>query len=244
MDKFLSIPIFFNMTKQFSIKKISNNIYKIEEPWFKEHANLYLFSDKKSCLLIDAGLGLFNVKDFLESKGFKNIKVVLTHAHFDHFGGIKYFLSKDIFIPPKIYKNLKNKKLWGLDFLKVEDFSPDINFIKVEKIFKSFFVPPAMEINDNIKVGKFNLKIIEAPGHSDDSVVYYDNKNEILVTGDTLYNGKAYFDLPNSGKVDFIKSLKKIISLDFDLVLPGHNEVFNKVKALKIIEDWTKELMG
>ncbi|MEI6580184.1 MAG: hypothetical protein WCN92_12105 [Eubacteriales bacterium] len=67
-------PLFFkkNMEKNFSIKKISNNIYRIEEPWFKEHANLYLFKGKKFDLLIDCGLGIFNLKEFLNNKIFNS----------------------------------------------------------------------------------------------------------------------------------------------------------------------------
>jgi len=226
------------MIKQFSLKKINNNICKIEEKWFKEHANLYLFGDKNSSLLIDAGLGLFDIKKFLKNKGFKNIKVALTHAHFDHFGGIKHFSQDEILLTKKMYKNLKDKHLSGLKFLNSKDFSPKINFSDIKSTFQRFSAPIKPKFINNIKIGKLNFKIIKVPGHTDDSVAYYDGKNGNLVTGDALYNGKIYSNFINSDNKKFKKSLNAISNLDFDLVFPGHNSIFNKKKALKIISKW------
>ena len=64
------------MKTQFKITKIDKDIYKIQETWFKEHANFYLFGNKKKSLLIDAGLGFFNIKEFLEKKGFKKAEIL------------------------------------------------------------------------------------------------------------------------------------------------------------------------
>ena len=223
------------MKTQFKITKIDNSIYKIQETWFKEHANLYLFKGKESCLLIDAGIGLFNIKEFLEKKGFKNIKVALTHAHFDHFGGIRHFLPKNILITKKIFKNLKNNSLFGLKFLKQKDLPKKINYQEVKKIFTSFNVPTEPNFIKNIKVGKFNFEIIEMPGHTNDSIIYYDKKNKILITGDVIYDGKIYSNFLNSDKNKLKTSLKNISTLDFTMALPGHNQILNKNKVLKII---------
>lgn len=243
VDEFPSIPIsFFSMIKKFSFKKISDNIYKIEEKWFKEHANFYLFKGDKFDLLIDCGLGLFDIKKFLEKKGFKNIKVALTHSHFDHIGGIKSFLPKDILITKRIYKNCKNKHLLGLKFLNLKDFHPAIDLFAVNSLFQNFeFLAKPKNIR-NIKTGNFNFKIIGTPGHTDESVVYYDIKNKILVTGDALYSGKMYYDFSNSNAQKFKKSLEFISSLDFNSVFPGHNNILSKEKSMKIISKWESYL--
>lgn len=237
------------MIKKFSIKKINNNVYQIEEPWFKEHANLYLFKGSKFNLLIDCGLGLFNIKEFLNKEGFKNIKVSLTHSHFDHAGGIKYFSPKEILITPKIYRNLKDKRMWGLEYLKQEDFDKEMlseaNLFNIRKIYKNYDatpIGPKPRLFTKIDVGSFCFELINMPGHTNDSVAYYDRKKGILITGDALYIGKVYFNLLNSNKQKFKASLKNIAHLDFNLVLPGHNRIFNKAKALKIVDIWSRDL--
>jgi len=216
------------MKTQFKVTKINNDIYKIQETWFKEHANFYLFGNKKESLLIDAGLGFFDIKKFLEKQGFKNIKVALTHAHFDHFGGIRHFLPSEILITKKIYKNIKDKKLIGLNYLHSKDFSKKINFPEIEKIFDHFSILANPKNIKNIRINKFNFKVISTPGHTDDSVAYYDKNNGILVTGDTLYAGETYFNFPNSDMKKIKLSLGKIKNLDFKIVLPGHGHILKK----------------
>ncbi len=245
---FRPFPVFF-MLEYFTIKKINNNIYKITEAWFKEHANLYLIKGDKFNLLVDAGLGVFNIKEFLNKQGFKNIKVILTHSHFDHAGGIKHFLPNELLINKKILKNLQDKKLWGLEYLEANDFNKKIlkklTDKSAEEICKNYNISIFKLLENNISkinLRNFCFKLIYSPGHSNDSFIYYDEKNKILITGDALYDGKIYIHLINSNKKKFKESLKKIVKLDFNLVLTGHNKILNKIEALGVIKKWSKEL--
>jgi glyoxylase-like metal-dependent hydrolase (beta-lactamase superfamily II) len=89
-----------------------------------------------------------------------------------------------------------------------------------------------------LKVGKYNFQIIPSPGHTSDSVLLFDPRNKILVSGDTLYDGTPYANFPDSNKKEFLVSLEAIRSLDYQLVLPGHNKMLNKKLAQSVIENW------
>ena len=228
----------------FSVKKINNSVYHIKETFFSEAANMFLIKKSFSCLLIDCGIGLFNIKQFLNGLGFENIKLFLTHSHFDHSGGIKFFEGKEIIIANKqLFNNLKNKNLWAVEFLKPELFSKSHIKDKTVKDFCKNFkieVPLGLELYKKtiIHLGNHCFVIVGAPGHTDDSVILFDKNKKIIISGDALYQGKPYFQMPNSNIVNFRNSLNMIKNINPDICLAGHNKPLNKKEIKQTIHQW------
>ena len=222
----------------FKIQKIQKNIYKIWEPWYKEFANIYLFKNGDKCLIFDAGLGLFNLKHFLVDLGYQEFYIALSHVHFDHCGGVKHFNPEEIIISKKQRDNILNKKLLALNYFYEQDLILDgYNYEK--NIFDySYLKNINLNKNKQIVFGEFKFNILGSPGHTDDSLIYYEENNKILISGDSLYDGKIYFDFPNSNKIEFIESLKKIDKIKFNTVLAGHNFILGKEKSQLLIDDW------
>jgi len=48
----------------FDMTAVEDGIWQIKEPWYAEHANMYLFEGSDYPLLIDAGIGTANVNSF------------------------------------------------------------------------------------------------------------------------------------------------------------------------------------
>lgn len=236
------------MSTWFTLQPITKDIYQIVEPYYREHANLYLITGHQFDLLIDGGLGLANVKSFLVKCGFKP-RLFLTHAHFDHSGGLKHFLPHELMITRKVADNLK-KGFCGKEFLRPEDF----NKLATKKLLKQdptflcehYTIPFPSKLkpysNTSIRVGNYMFRIIMTPGHTDDSLIIYEPKHRLLITGDTLYDGQIYKDLPNSNRSAFTQSLAKLATLRFRLVLPGHNALLPRNQALRTIQRWREEL--
>lgn len=137
---------------------------------------LELGGKEKKTILVDAGFDGKNVVRFLKSKGIRHLDAVLvTHAHRDHYGGVKALIENRILIS-QIYFNLPDQKLcdreqpWGCKYSDVQEtlrfykdsgvkvlsakaptmFYEDLN-VKLELLyaFDGVHVPvPHTEIND------------------------------------------------------------------------------------------------
>ena len=186
------------------VNKISDNVYKISND-----SNIYYIKDLN--IVIDAGNRDFyeSVKTDLESVcDLEEIEIViLTHLHYDHIGCF------DLFPNAKFYSTKRG----------VEDYKKDkISLILNEEIANMF----DFELHD---VGELELperlEVMESPGHSSAGLIVLDKENKILFSGDTKFD-KGYigrYDLPTSDKEELKSSLRKIDSLDYEVLCPGHD---------------------
>lgn len=83
-----------------------------------------------------------------------------------------------------------------------------------------------LEENKNYTINDFNFKIIKTPGHTNDSVTFYFEKENVMFTGDFIFKGTiGRTDLPTGNEIEMFKSIDKIKQYKDDIILyPGHGE--------------------
>lgn len=86
--------------------------------------------------------------------------------------------------------------------------------------------PDAVVINNKNKgdqsIGMFKFKVIENPGHTEDSVSYYFDNNDILFSGDFVFKG-TIGNYPDGMEDDMVKSLNVFKYMSSNVVVyPGH----------------------
>lgn len=172
--------------------------------------NCYLVFGKESKrgFIVDSPSPTGEVKDFICSQSLKISFIALTHAHFDHIGGLESY-SFPFYIQKEDRPLLKDPQLNGSAF-----FSSSI-IIKRE--------PHLYGENKPLSFDGYPIEVIHTPGHTPGSVSL--KINNWLFSGDTLFSGSiGRTDIPLASQDTLIKSIKeRILILPQDtFVYPGH----------------------
>ena len=229
------------MNNWFTIEKIDNTTFAISEYGHWERVHSYLLIGSEFALLIDTGLGIGNIKTEIDKLTTLPIKVITTHAHWDHIGGHSMFNM--IYIHEEDLEWLKNGIPLPLDVVKSnlirEPFSktPPKEFdINNYTIYTSQNVN-ALSDNHIIDIGLRKVKILHTPGHSPGHICIWEQEKGYLFTGDLIYSGTLYAFYPSTDPIKFKQSIDKIGQLkNITKVLPGHNDLNIPVDIIKRVQ--------
>ena len=170
--------------------------------------------DKKAVLFDCGGENLEGVIAFIETHDLTLERVILTHGHYDHIAGINKMLEykEDI----EVYVGEEEE-----DFLIDADLS--LSTMLNGMAFK--FKGRAITVKEGDMVGDF--KVIDTPGHTRGSKCFYNEKEGVIFSGDTMFKGSyGRFDLPTGNSKILFESLKKLCEYPEETrVYSGHTEV-------------------
>ena len=182
--------------------------------------NCYIVSDEtKECMIIDCGASCEMeqraISDYIKAEGLKPVIYVLTHGHFDHTMGGKWLYDTYGLQPTICERDAELYKNFREDIASMIGYQVDYDLP---------FIGRCLNDGDNITFGNSTFKVINTPGHSKGSVVFYNKENKVAFTGDTLFRGSiGRTDLPGGDMATLIRSLKRLIMLpDNTQVYPGH----------------------
>lgn len=190
--------------------------------------NTYIVIDNidANAIIIDPGDNARGIINFINEKNCKVVKILLTHAHFDHVGALmelhdQFKVACEFHISD--LRLLKQAPLYALRFSN-KVISPITQYQTFEK--------------DCSNSEYFSVKTLHTPGHTKGSVCYL--IGDFVFTGDTLmYQHIGRTDLPGSSPTEIMNSINYIFSNYSDeiTVYSGHGRPWTIGEAKK----WWKD---
>jgi glyoxylase-like metal-dependent hydrolase (beta-lactamase superfamily II) len=224
--------------------KISEDIYRlvVRYPFGMFEMNSFLFKGKNGFTIVDTGSESKESIELWEktlSSGMKIEKLVLTHAHPDHIGLAGWFQETHqvpVFISSLGYKEINNRRKnerpnWIHSFLKSHG-SPEIhpNLGNSEAAAFEFEPDGLFENQQSIMLGNETYETIWTPGHSFDHFCFYNQNQQVMLTGDHVLAGLSpivalWSEKDENPIKDNYASLEKLKAYSTKLALPGHGEL-------------------
>lgn len=171
--------------------------------------------------------------------GKRVVAIINTHVHADHHFGnevfVREFHDAEIIAHEKFVEYLTT---WARE--SGRDVSRDLpvrlmsRFPHLRKYLERVHVvlPTRLLRGDTtLEFGGVEIKVLHMPGHTDDQLVVYVPEERVLFASDTVYTS---LDVPTlfMGDPDtWIESLRRMLALDFDVLLPGHGPIPSDPRA-------------
>lgn len=182
--------------------------------------NAYFYIDENTNhgFLVDPAAEPDKLLKMIKENGWTIEKILITHGHFDHIGAVAN-LADILDIPYYIH-------IHGKEYL----MDPQMNLSSFFEQNITLSQAKYLQDGDEIPLSSapdIKLKVIHTPGHTSDSVVYYDLDNNVAFVGDTIFkDSEGRTDLPGGNYVQLRNSInKKILSLpDITVLYSGHTE--------------------
>lgn len=197
-------------------------------------ANCYIAETAPGrCVAVDIGGQGRLFLEYLTMKKLHLSKILLTHGHFDHIGGVEEVrkaTGAEVYIHAADAMMLESEVYSLHNTMSVMPFDPVRDYTAV---YGDCY------IND----GDCEFRVIHTPGHSQGSVCY--TCGDVMFSGDTLFCcSVGRTDFTGSDPHAMVSSLRRLYDLEGDYkVYPGHND-FTTLGYEREVNPYMKRFRG
>ncbi|MBW3522539.1 MBL fold metallo-hydrolase [Chryseobacterium sp. NKUCC03_KSP] len=185
---------------------------------FASENTYVLFNENKNAWIIDPGnmneQETKAIENFIKENELKIEKIILTHAHIDHVLGLQW--AFDTF-KISVTMHQEDQEVLGMLQASGARFGFQVPAVKVDTEY--------INEGDELDFDGEKFKIYHVPGHSPGSVVYHNETQKFMISGDVLFEGSiGRTDLYKGNYDKLIDGIKtKLFVLDDETqVFSGH----------------------
>ncbi|MGL5925128.1 MBL fold metallo-hydrolase, partial [Chroococcidiopsis sp.] len=205
---------------------------------------LWLIKGRDRDLLIDTGLGVASLRQYIASLIDKPLLAIASHIHFDHAGGMHEFDHRAIHAAEAeaLQKGDDYEALctpaqgWVLE--EHFDLLPCPGFTIETYTLKATEPTQILQAGDVLDLGDRAFEVLHLPGHSPGCIALYEPRAQDLFSGDVIYDGELLDELHCSDIPTYIATYERLEKLPIETVYPGHYTIFGKERYRQIIAEY------
>lgn len=182
---------------------------------FQQNASILWCPETRRAAVCDPGGDLPLILRAIEREGLTVDKILVTHGHIDHAGGVAD-LAEQLGVP--IEGPQREDRFW-IDGMPEQ--SRMFGFPKV----RSFTPDRWLEHGDQVSVGNQRLDVIHCPGHTPGHVCFHHPASRLAIVGDVLFQGGiGRTDFPKGNYDTLIDAIRnRLLPLGDEVdFIPGH----------------------
>lgn len=232
-------------------------MYRIKEVGGAPGGEAFLIMTGTAAALLDSGFS------FSAGKMIENIKkelrgrpldyVLLTHSHYDHASGSAYVRdawpnaiiagsahAAGVFKKPSAVAVMREMNDNAASLAGVRDYEDKLDSLRIDRIVGE---------GDIIDLGPLKFRVIEAPGHTQCSIAFFEETEKLLLSCETLGVRAARRMVAPAYLVGYqisMESNKKLAATGAQSILVPHQGILEGKACAQFIEDalyWNEEVM-
>lgn len=182
---------------------------------FEQNCSLILDKTTQRAAIVDPGGEVEHILQALEELGGQPEKILVTHAHLDHFDAVGE-LAERLAVP---VEGPHRKNRFWTDMLPMQ--------ARMLGLPTPHGFPPdrCLKDGDTVTVGTLEFRALHCPGHTPRHIVFYQLREHLALVGDVLFAGSIErTDFPKGDRQTLINAIReKLLPRGDDItLLPGH----------------------
>jgi glyoxylase-like metal-dependent hydrolase (beta-lactamase superfamily II) len=228
------------------IRPMGDGVTMIDEPHIHEfyRCNVWHVRGRDRDMLVDSGMGVVSLRDWVPLVTEKPLEAVASHTHFDHIGCHYEFPCRSCHGAEAHLLRTPTRENTYADKYVTDDIFSKLPPAPYQSALYAVKAAPATRLlwdGDIVDLGDRRFEVIHTPGHSPGGIALWEAATGILFSGDIVYDGPLIESDVPSEMAQYHASMTRLYDLPVRVVHGGHFPSYDGARHRLIVRNWLDE---